>query len=344
MNCDICSSVEWMRFSLCFLWLCSTVGASPEHLSRLFSTMRCQAVVLFWTLRVRHISFVFWMELYLFTDFFFSQHFFLSFLLFNQYNLLLLKIAIHHIHKWVDKIKCKYTVNSASSSQHSNRMNKERKWSTNLSRSISIGEWLWLCGKLVCNFRHHLLVCFYDGAFLLCAVRSSSIWHFLSIFFVRGSIIQKYMQKSVLYGKEFDGKLLRYKIPTMFLLIPQQPTLNCVFFVFLFILNFVCVCHWRNWLKPVVVNCAFRITFIADERFQAYFKDTTKEWILQIKYVQARDAGVYECQVSTEPKVSARAELHVVGEYSKIYDWKIHCEWIQSFHYLDIFDCCLCLG
>lgn len=144
-----------MRFSLCFLWLCSTVGASPEHLSRLFSTMRCQAVVLFWTLRVRHISFVFWMELYLFTDFFFSQHFFLSFLLFNQYNLLLLKIAIHHIHKWVDKIKCKYTVNSASSSQHSNRMNKERKWSTNLSRSISIGEWLWLCGKLVCNFRHH---------------------------------------------------------------------------------------------------------------------------------------------------------------------------------------------
>lgn len=57
-----------------------------------------------------------------------------------------------------------------------------------------------------------------------------------------------------------------------------------------------------------------RITFIADERFQAYFKDTTKEWILQIKYVQARDAGIYECQVSTEPKVSARAQLHVVGK------------------------------
>lgn len=57
-----------------------------------------------------------------------------------------------------------------------------------------------------------------------------------------------------------------------------------------------------------------RITFIADERFQAYFKETTKEWILQIKYVQERDAGIYECQVSTEPKVSARAHLHVVGE------------------------------
>lgn len=63
-----------------------------------------------------------------------------------------------------------------------------------------------------------------------------------------------------------------------------------------------------------------RITFIADERFQAYFKDTTKEWILQIKYVQARDAGIYECQVSTEPKVSARAQLHVVGK-----------EWLKFF-------------
>lgn len=28
---------------------------------------------------------------------------------------------------------------------------------------------------------------------------------------------------------------------------------------------------------------------------------------------QARDAGLYECQVSTEPKVSARVHLHVVG-------------------------------
>lgn len=58
-----------------------------------------------------------------------------------------------------------------------------------------------------------------------------------------------------------------------------------------------------------------RITFIADERFHAFFKDTTKEWVLQIKYVQERDAGIYECQVSTEPKVSARARLQVIGEY-----------------------------
>ncbi|CAO1408155.1 unnamed protein product [Diamesa tonsa] len=55
-----------------------------------------------------------------------------------------------------------------------------------------------------------------------------------------------------------------------------------------------------------------RMTFIADERFQSFFVESTGMWTLQIKYVQARDAGIYECQVSTEPKVSARVHLHVV--------------------------------
>ncbi|CAO1404273.1 unnamed protein product [Diamesa serratosioi] len=55
-----------------------------------------------------------------------------------------------------------------------------------------------------------------------------------------------------------------------------------------------------------------RMTFIADERFQSFYVENTGLWTLQIKYVQARDAGIYECQVSTEPKVSARVHLHVV--------------------------------
>lgn len=57
------------------------------------------------------------------------------------------------------------------------------------------------------------------------------------------------------------------------------------------------------------------MTFIADERFQSHFKETSKQWVLQIKYVQPRDIGLYECQVSTEPKVSARAYLNVVGKF-----------------------------
>ncbi|GFG36658.1 hypothetical protein Cfor_09399, partial [Coptotermes formosanus] len=55
-----------------------------------------------------------------------------------------------------------------------------------------------------------------------------------------------------------------------------------------------------------------RYTFIADERFQAFLVEATDTWTLQIKYVQARDAGQYECQVSTEPKMSHFITLNVV--------------------------------
>lgn len=55
-----------------------------------------------------------------------------------------------------------------------------------------------------------------------------------------------------------------------------------------------------------------RYTFIADERFQAFLVEATDTWTLQVKYVQARDAGLYECQVSTEPKMSHFIQLNVV--------------------------------
>ncbi|XP_060516024.1 hemicentin-2-like isoform X2 [Cylas formicarius] len=55
-----------------------------------------------------------------------------------------------------------------------------------------------------------------------------------------------------------------------------------------------------------------RFTFIADDRFQAFLVENTDTWTLQVKYVQARDAGEYECQVSTEPKMSHFITLNVV--------------------------------
>lgn len=55
-----------------------------------------------------------------------------------------------------------------------------------------------------------------------------------------------------------------------------------------------------------------RYTFIADDRFQAFLVEATDTWTLQVKYVQARDAGRYECQVSTEPKMSHFITLNVV--------------------------------
>lgn len=53
--------------------------------------------------------------------------------------------------------------------------------------------------------------------------------------------------------------------------------------------------------------------FIPDERFQAIFGEPDK-WTLQVKYVQARDEGEYECQISTDPKKSHIIKLNIVGE------------------------------
>ncbi|XP_055906692.1 lachesin-like isoform X2 [Eupeodes corollae] len=60
-----------------------------------------------------------------------------------------------------------------------------------------------------------------------------------------------------------------------------------------------------------------RAVFIADQRF-VVLNQPNKFWTLQIKYVQARDAGAYECQVSTEPKVSAKVYLDVVVPRTEI--------------------------
>ncbi|XP_055907924.1 zwei Ig domain protein zig-8-like isoform X2 [Eupeodes corollae] len=81
-------------------------------------------------------------------------------------------------------------------------------------------------------------------------------------------------------------------------------------------------CHIRRLLnKPVSwvrvrddhILTVDQTTFIADQRFQSIFKGEHEfTWSLQIKYVGENDMGWYECQVSTEPKMSARVYLKVV--------------------------------
>lgn len=56
-------------------------------------------------------------------------------------------------------------------------------------------------------------------------------------------------------------------------------------------------------------------TYASDERFQARHFQHSEDWTLEIKYVQSRDAGTYECQVSTHPPASIFLFLEVVGEY-----------------------------
>ncbi|XP_057321825.1 hemicentin-2-like [Microplitis mediator] len=55
-----------------------------------------------------------------------------------------------------------------------------------------------------------------------------------------------------------------------------------------------------------------RIMFIADERFQTIYADGSDTWTLKINYVQARDEGEYECQISTEQKMSHVVNLSVI--------------------------------
>ncbi|XP_050536912.1 hemicentin-2-like [Daktulosphaira vitifoliae] len=54
------------------------------------------------------------------------------------------------------------------------------------------------------------------------------------------------------------------------------------------------------------------LLFIADDRFRIFLVEPTCTWTIQIKYVQPRDAGVYECQINTSPKMSHLVQLNVV--------------------------------
>ncbi|XP_055621565.1 hemicentin-2-like isoform X2 [Toxorhynchites rutilus septentrionalis] len=53
-------------------------------------------------------------------------------------------------------------------------------------------------------------------------------------------------------------------------------------------------------------------TYTSDQRFQATHHKNTDDWTLQIKWAQKRDAGIYECQISTQPVRSYFVTLKVV--------------------------------
>ncbi|EFX85255.1 hypothetical protein DAPPUDRAFT_28601, partial [Daphnia pulex] len=53
-------------------------------------------------------------------------------------------------------------------------------------------------------------------------------------------------------------------------------------------------------------------TYTNDWRISAVHEGVWSEWTLRIRSTEARDAGLYECQVSTEPKISKIYRLHVV--------------------------------
>ena len=56
------------------------------------------------------------------------------------------------------------------------------------------------------------------------------------------------------------------------------------------------------------------LTYTNDQRFQSLHSDGSDEWTLKVSSPQVRDSGTYECQVSTEPKISQAFRLNVVGK------------------------------
>lgn len=56
------------------------------------------------------------------------------------------------------------------------------------------------------------------------------------------------------------------------------------------------------------------LTYTNDQRYQSLHSDGSDEWTLKISSPQIRDTGTYECQVSTEPKISQGFRLSVVGK------------------------------
>lgn len=56
-----------------------------------------------------------------------------------------------------------------------------------------------------------------------------------------------------------------------------------------------------------------RHTFTMESRVHPVHLENSESWNLQIRDVRLEDAGIYECQVSTTPKISRLITLRVLG-------------------------------
>ncbi|XP_076678771.1 uncharacterized protein LOC143374499 [Andrena cerasifolii] len=76
-----------------------------------------------------------------------------------------------------------------------------------------------------------------------------------------------------------------------------------------------------SWIKRKNVQELLTVgltTYANDVRFEAIHFYHSEDWTLQIKYVQPRDAGLYQCQVSTHPPTSIFLFLEVVEARAEI--------------------------
>ena len=71
-----------------------------------------------------------------------------------------------------------------------------------------------------------------------------------------------------------------------------------------------------SWVRNADSHMLFigRDRFVHDDRYELISSRHGK-WTLKLKYVTARDAGRFECQVSTVPKLNQTFSLKVVGKF-----------------------------
>lgn len=76
-----------------------------------------------------------------------------------------------------------------------------------------------------------------------------------------------------------------------------------------------------SWIRhrDIHILTVATYTYTTDQRFQTAYHKDTDEWTLHIKWTQKRDAGMYECQVSTIPIKSYSVQLNIVGEFNFLY-------------------------
>ena len=55
-------------------------------------------------------------------------------------------------------------------------------------------------------------------------------------------------------------------------------------------------------------------TYSNDARFQIYHDEASNDWRLQIQFPRMEDEGIYECLVSTDPPLTRRFRLFVIGK------------------------------
>lgn len=72
-----------------------------------------------------------------------------------------------------------------------------------------------------------------------------------------------------------------------------------------------------SWIRKrdLHILTSMSLTYTSDARFTVDSNAKTDDWNLRIDYVQPRDAGIYECQVNTEPKIYRAVTLKVLGKF-----------------------------